>query len=132
MLNIINEINTYVLTKTTPYSVIYNNAFQNDSSTEICCRSDPSSANVVTYLDGSQIGEQNFAYYAKHTDQAIAKAQLETILGILNFAEMQQITDGIFIKIEAITRPVFVSMSDNKEFIFTASLRCEYATTRGT
>ena len=127
-MNILNEVNAYLLQKITPYSTIYLDVFPNDSIEELMSRNDPSQAAETRYLDGSRIGIFQFSYYAKSKDSETARIQLEAIIAALDFKELSTISDGTAIKLEAATTPAFVSKSEAGEVIFVTSLRLEYHT----
>lgn len=125
-MNILNEVNAYLLTKITPYSTIYLDVFPNDSVEELMARNDPGQAAETRYLDGSRIGTFNFSYYAKSANSETARIQLEAIISALDFKELSTISNGTAIKLEAATTPAFVSKSEAGEVIFVTSLRLEY------
>jgi len=125
-MNILNEVNAYLLTKITPYSTIYLDVFPNDSVEELMARNDPSQAAETRYLDGSRIGTFNFSYYAKSANSETARIQLDAIISALDFKELSTISNGTAIKLEAATTPAFVSKSEAGEVIFVTSLRLEY------
>ena len=125
-MNILNEVNAYLLQKITPYSTIYLDVFPNDSVEELMSRNDPSQAAETRYLDGSRIGIFQFSYYAKSASSETARIQLEAIIAALDFKELSTISDGTAIKLEAATTPAFVSKSEAGEVIFVTSLRLEY------
>ena len=125
-MNILNEVNAYLLQKITPYSTIYLDVFPNDSIEELMARNDPSQAAETRYMDGSRIGIFQFSYYAKSKDSETARIQLEAIIAALDFKELSTISDGTAIKLEAATTPAFVSKSEAGEVIFVTSLRLEY------
>ncbi len=125
-MNILNEVNTYLLTKITPYSTIYLDVFPNDNVEELMARNDPSPAVETRYMDGTRAGMFNFSYYAKSANSETARIQLDAIISALDFADMTAITGATRIKMEAATTPAFVSKSEAGEVIFTTSLRLEY------
>ena len=125
-MNILNEVNAYLLRQITPCSTIYLDVFPNDSIEELMARNDPSQAAETRYLDGSRIGMFNFSYYAKSSNSETARLQLEAIIAALDFKELSTISDGTAIKLEAATTPAFVSKSEAGEVIFVTSLRLEY------
>jgi hypothetical protein len=125
-MNIIQEVNAYLLTKITPYSTIYLDVFPGDSVSEIMCRNDPSTAAESRYLDGSRIGAFNFSYYAKSANSETARLQLDAIVAALDMPDFTVISGGTEIKCEAVTTPAFVSKSEAGEVIFVSSFRLEY------
>jgi len=125
-MNILNEVNAYLLQKITPYSTIYLDVFPNDSIEELMSRNDPSQAAETRYMDGSRIGVFQFSYYAKSSSSETARLQLESIISALDFKELSTISNGTAIKLEAATTPAFVSKSEAGEVIFVTSLRLEY------
>lgn len=125
-MNILNEVNAYLIKKITPYSTIYLDVFPNDSVEEVMARNDPSTAAETRYMDGSRVGTFNFSYYAKSANSETARNQLENIIAALDFKELSTISNGTSIKLEAATTPAFVSKSEAGEVIFVSSLRLEY------
>lgn len=126
MINIISEINKYLTSKITPYSTIYQNAFTLQGTEEIICRQEPSEAVETRYLDGKRSGIVNFSYYAKSKDQKKAREQLDIIVNTLDLAGITEITGGLFISIEAVTLPAYVSKTDTGEHIFSISFKMNY------
>ncbi len=128
-MNILNDVNAFLLTKITPYSTIYLDTFPNDEANhgeEIMSRNDPGPAVETRYMDGSRTGTFNFSYYAMSKTQETARLQLEAIISALDFKEMSMITGGIYIRLEAATTPAFVQKTEAGEVIFVTSLRLEY------
>lgn len=125
MVNLIHDVNTFLLTKITPYATIIQGAFLNSGSEEIMCRQEPSNAVETRYLDGTRTGGLSFSYYAKSTSQVTARTQLDSIVNALDLAKFN-LTDGYFVKIEAVTLPNFVTKTQSGEYIYTASFKLEY------
>jgi len=125
-MNILNDVNAFLLTKITPYSVIYLDAFPGDAGEEIMARNDPSQAVETRYFDGSRTGVFQFSYYAKSKTQETARLQLESIIAALDFKELTTITGGKAVRLEAATTPAFVEKTEAGEVIFVTSLRLEY------
>jgi hypothetical protein len=126
MVNIISEVNKYLAKKLTPYATIFQNTFQYQGSEEIICRQDPSDAVETRYLDGKRSGIVNFSYYAKSIDQRKAREQLDNIINSLDLANMTEITGGLYVSIEAVTLPSFISKTETGEYIFSTSFRLNY------
>ena len=125
-MNIIQEVNAYLLTKITPYSTIYEEAFPSDAGEEIMSRNDPSQAAGTRYMDASRIGIAQFSYYAKSMVPDTARLQLEAIITALDFEELTPITGGTAIRLEVATTPAFVEKRESGVFIFVSSFRLEY------
>lgn len=126
MLDIISEVNKYLLTKIAVYAPIIQNVFLNIGSEEIICRQDPSRAVETRYFDGRRAGALNFSYYTKSKDQKKARQQLDAIVNALDFSGLTTISDGLLVKIEAVALPAYVSKTEAGEHIFTASMKLEY------
>lgn len=126
MLDIISEVNKYLLTKITVYAPIIQNVFLNIGSEELICRQDPSRAVETRYFDGRRSGSLNFSYYAKSKDQKKARQQLDAIVNALDFSGLTTISDGLLVKIEVVALPAYVSKTESGEHIFTASMKLEY------
>ena len=127
-MNLLNDINAFLLTKLTPYAPIGLEVFPGDSSEEIMARNDPNRATETRYLDGSRVGRFSFSYYAKSVNSETARLQLEAIIAALDFAELTPINGAASIKLEAATTPAFVTKTDAGEVVFVSSLALEYHT----
>lgn len=125
-MNILNEVNAFLLTKLTPFAPISLDVFPGDARDEIMARNDPSQAVEHRYMDGSRVGIFSFSYYAKSLNSETARQQLDAIVAALDFADMTAISGGTKIKMEAATTPAFVTKSEAGEVIFTVGLKLEY------
>ena len=121
MLNIIADIISFL-----GISGIVYNVFPGQSSEEIICVVEPSTANETVYLDGSIQGVVNFAFKIKSMSQQTADDTLKAIAEKLNFAEPFELSAGIFVKVEQTTVPLLVSVRDSGEYIFSCSFKVEY------
>jgi hypothetical protein len=127
-MNMLNEVNAYLIKKVTPYAAISFDVFPGDSSEELMARNDPSQAADTRYMDGSRIGSFLFSYYAKSLNSETARIQLDAFVVALDFKNLTVIAGGIAIRLEAATTPAFVSRTEKGEVIFVVSLRLEYHT----
>lgn len=125
-MDIIAELSAYLATKLTPYSTIYQDVFPKNSTEEILCRRDPSTAVERRYLDGSRMGNLVVSYYAKSTDMQKAVQQLDEIITALDLPSLTTVTSVLSIKIEPVNTPVFVSKTEALEYIYSAAFRLEY------
>ena len=121
MLNIIADIVSFLGIA----GIVYN-VFPGQSSEEIICVVEPSTANEIVYLDGSIQGAVNFAFKVKSMSQQTADDTLKTIADKLNFAEPFELSAGTFVKVEQVTIPVLVSVRESGEYIFSCSFKVEY------
>jgi Bacteriophage minor capsid protein len=119
-----DNVTDYLLTKMTPYAPIVNGVFTGISE-EIVCRPLPSNVAETRFLDETVAGEQNFEYMAKSKNQSTARTTLTNISAVLDLAFLD-LSDGQFIKLEAVTAPVFVSTTEAGEYIYSAGFRLEY------
>jgi hypothetical protein len=125
-MNILNDVNAFLLTKITPYSTIYLDAFPSDAGEEIMARNDPSQAVETRHMDGARVGVFQFSYYAKSQSSDTARQQLEAIIAALDFKELTTITGATAIRLDAATTPAFVERRESGAFIFVTGLRLEY------
>lgn len=123
MLNIIDNVITYLKARTTPYAAISNNIFPGASSEEIVVRADPSPKREVEYLDGSAQSSLQFTFLTKSKNQRTAREQLETFISVLNMCPGIDLTNTEFVKIESVTQPYLVSYNDSKEYEFAADFK---------
>jgi hypothetical protein len=126
--NIVKETNDFLLTKITPFSDIFTDAFL-PGSDGLICRHDPSTAKVTQYIDGTSSGLQNISYYAKSKNGRIAREQLDEIINALDL-QHYEISDGIFITVEVLTNPMFVQKYETGEYVYTCSLKIEFIRSR--
>lgn len=126
MINTIVKVNEYLSKKVSLYSHIMMNVFHDQGTEEIICRQDPSSANEVRYMNGKRNGVINFSYYTKSTDQQKANNMLNDIIAALDIQQITEISEGLFVRIEAVSNPVFVLKRETGEYIFTSSFTLEY------
>jgi len=129
MLNIISEVNKYLLTKITPYCAVISQNAWTGISEDIICRTDPGSSDFL-YFDGARKGILNFSYYCKSKNQVTARNQLETIIATLDLQNIEITTGLLCDSLQAVTVPVYVQKTETGEHIFTASFRLEYLNRR--
>lgn len=125
-MDIIGEVNTYLLTKITPYATIRQDVFMWDSTEEIICRRDPSNALETRYMDKARAGAKTISYYAKSLDMTKAVDQLDAIIKALDLPGDVRLTEVLSVKIEPVSSPAFVSRTDKLEYIYTAAFRLNY------
>lgn len=126
MINIISEVNKYLKAHASLYASITQNAFVGTESEAIICVQEPSEAVVIRYLDGSRSSSLNFSYYTKSKSQVTAREQLDVIINALDLADMRQITEGLFVSIQAVTLPSYVEKTDIGEHVFTVTMKLDY------
>ena len=121
MLNIIADIVSFIGIA----GIVYN-VFPGQSSEEIICVVEPSTANEIVYLDGSIQGAVNFAFKIKSMSQQTADDTLKTIAGKLNFPDPIELSAGTFVKVEQATVPILISYRESGEYIFSCGFKVEY------
>lgn len=126
MIDLINEVNIFLAKKVSLYSPVILNVFSELTTEEIICRQDPSNAIENRYMNGKKNGVINFSYYTKSIDQQKANNMLNDIITALDIQKITQITDGLMVRIEPVTLPVFVLQRESGEYIFTSSFKLEY------
>jgi hypothetical protein len=130
--DLLAEINTFAIARikakglSAPYATPTQGYFPGASSEEIVYHSDPSQAVITRYLDGSEEGEQLLTYLFKSVTQKTARDEADKFRGVLDLAEMQQLTGAVFGKIEPQAAPCLVSKSEAKEWGYSVSFRLEY------
>ena len=126
MHTIIKDVNDYVKEKVTLYAMPVLTLFQDNDADEIMIRQEPSNTVETRYLDGSRVGEINFAYFTKSDDQQKAEEQLYNIQSVLDLSCLTEIARGTFVKIETVTDTLFVQKTEKNEYVFTSSFKLEY------
>lgn len=123
MTNIISEVNNFVKNNLDLYvSTIYQDVFPNIGSEELICRAEPSNGSDVVYMDKSRDVIFNFSYLAKSLNKLTVENELTKIVNLLSLEEMQ-ISQGMTVTTINTQYPAFVSKTESKEWLYTASMQ---------
>ena len=114
-MSIANDVRTYLLTET-ELTTIFEDAFGLEQNA-VMIRSDPSTANVIEYVDGSYTGTQQLSIYARNVNPATAQADLETVRATVDKKEITLEDDGD-LRVEAVSTVSFVKKEETGEFIY--------------
>lgn len=125
-MTILQEVVSFILTKTTPYATIQLDVFPGDTHEEMCIRAIPSEAVETRYMDGSRAGVQQFNILAKSLNTETPRQQLDTIIDVLDLPGMEQISEATLAKIEVVSSTSLASKTENGEYIYSAGFRLDY------
>ncbi|GHU24415.1 hypothetical protein FACS1894164_10980 [Spirochaetia bacterium] len=123
-MNISGEVTTYLANTITLYAPITQEIFIGEKPDEIMCKNDPATFKETAYFDGSSIGVARFSYWAKSKNADKARTQLEKILAVLDFPDLE-ISDGLFIKCEPRTQVMFMYEVEG-DFVYTCTISLEF------
>lgn len=124
MLNIIADLQNYIVNNLTLYGPLYYDAF-GDVDEAMAIRGDPSSATVKEYIDGSCTGSQSISFLARSANYETALGGLDTIKARLHGRELQ-ITDAAFIRTNMVALPVLVSKDESGLSTYSMAVSIEY------
>ena len=121
---IVKDVLAYINSKTTSYSTIFVDVLEEGESLAI--RQLGSDNNVNRYMDGTRVGNFDFAMFAKSADQEKAIEQLEAYEPILDLPENFQLTDQCSVKIEPNSDIRFVGENENGTTMYSNTFQVEY------
>lgn len=126
MLNSSQLLNDYLAEQIEDLPTVYNDLFPEANGDSVICRYDPSQAVEKRFCDGSRNVKQQFSYYARSTDATKARKYLDEIINVLDTKDLIRVSDNFLVQCEAITLPQFISVDDNNNTIYTATVEIEY------
>ena len=118
-MSIASDLRTYLLTKTN-LATIFEDAFGLEQNA-VMIRSDPSTANVIEYVDGSYTGTQQLSIYARNVNPATAQADLEKVRATVDKKEITLTGVGV-LKVQAVSTVSFVNKEETGEFIYSTTV----------
>ena len=93
-------------------------------SSSVMIRGDPSTAVVTEFVDGSSTGSQQITFYAKD-DPATAKSNLQAIYDEMNQPEIA-LTDALCIRVSPASLPAFVSKEKTGESNYSFTVNVDF------
>lgn len=114
-MSIANDVRTYLLEET-ELEDIYEDSFGLEQNS-IMIRSDPSTANVVEYVDGSYAGRQQLSIYARNINPTTAQSELEIVRDTVDKQEIPLTGVGV-LNVQAVSTVSFVNKEETGEFIY--------------
>ena len=118
-MSIASDVKTYITTAVTTLPTFYLDAWGTTMNC-LMVRSDPSTANVTEFIDGSYEGLQQLTFYARNSNPATAQANLETIRATIDKKEIT-LTGLQVLKVQTVTTVSFVSKEETGEFIYSTT-----------
>lgn len=118
-MSIASDLRTYLLTET-ELTTIFEDAFGLEQNA-VMIRSDPSTANVTEYVDGSYAGTQQLSIYARNVTPATAQADLETVRATVDKKEITLTGVGV-LKVQSVSTVSFVNKEETGEFIYSTTV----------
>lgn len=126
MIEIMANINTFVMSKVSGISNINEDFFVSDTEDETICRHDVAPLIDRRYLTGNYWAAFNFSYYTRASDPMTARQVQESIMEALsldNFSELLGLVEG---RMTILTRPTPVVREEDGSVTYTSSYRLVY------
>lgn len=125
---IVKDVLAYINSKTTSYSTIFVDVLEEGES--IAIRQLGSDNNVTRYMDGTRVGQFDFAMFANSASQEKAIEQLEVYESILDIPGNLQLTDQCSIKVEPNSDIRFVGENEDSTTTYSNTFKLEYTIER--
>lgn len=126
---LVKDVKDFINSKTTSYAQIFVDVIE-ENGESISIRQLGSDNNVERYMDGTRVGNFDFAMFAKSSDQEKAIAQLEVYESILDLPVEFQLTDQCAIKIEPNSDVRFVGINEDQTTLYSNTFKAEYTITK--
>lgn len=123
-MNIASDVKTWLESKLTLYAVMTIDNFTT-APEALMVRTDPSSAIVTEFIDGSTAGSQQLTFYARSKSPTTAIYQLDDIRKAFNQPEIK-LTEVKSIRVFPLTLHVFVSKEESGESIYSMTVNVEF------
>jgi hypothetical protein len=121
--SIVSNLITYIKTNATTITDIKEDSF--GTGNQVMARSDPSTANVKEYIDGSYAGKQQVTFYARNSSPSDAQAVLNLIRTTVDKKEIT-LTSLQVLRVIAVSTVSFVSKEDTGEFIYSTTVDVDF------
>jgi hypothetical protein len=121
--SIASNLISYIKTNATTITDIKEDSF--GTGNQVMARSDPSTANVKEYIDGSYAGKQQVTFYARNSSPSDAQAVLNLIRTTVDKKEIT-LTSLQVLRVIAVSTVSFVSKEDTGEFIYSTTVDVDF------
>jgi hypothetical protein len=121
--SIASNLISYIKTNATTITDIKEDSF--GTGNQVMARSDPSTANVKEYIDGSYAGKQQVTFYARNSSPSDAQAVLNLIRTTVDKKEIT-LTSLQVLRVIAVSTVSFVSKEDAGEFIYSTTVDVDF------
>jgi hypothetical protein len=122
--SIASDLITYIKAQQATITSIKEDGF-GTTVNDVMARSDPSTANVREFVDGSYAGVQQVTFYARNTSPAAAQAVLTLIRSTVDKKELT-LTALQVLRVTAVSTVSFVNKETTGEFIYSTTVNVEF------
>jgi len=122
--SIASDLITYIKAQQAAITSIKEDGF-GSTVNDVMARSDPSTANVREFVDGSYAGVQQVTFYARNTSPAAAQAVLTLIRSTVDKKELT-LTALQVLRVTAVSTVSFVNKETTGEFIYSTTVNVEF------
>lgn len=119
-MSIASDVKSYILTAQPTLVKIFEDGW-GTTVNALMVRSDPSTANVREFVDGSYEGTQQLTFYARNDNPATAQTQLNLIRSTVDKKEIA-LTGLQVLKVTSVSTVSYVSKEETGEFIYSTTV----------
>ena len=123
-MSIASDLITYIKAQQSTITSILEDGF-GTTANQVMARSDPSTANVREFVDGSYAGKQQITFYARNTSPSAAQAVLNLIRSTVDKKEIS-LTALQVLRVTAVSTVSFVSKETTGEFIYSTTVDVDF------
>lgn len=123
-MSIASDLITYIKSQQPTITSILEDGF-GSTANQVMARSDPSTANVREFVDGSYAGKQQITFYARNTSPSAAQAVLNLIRSTVDKKEIA-LTALQVLRVTAVSTVSFVSKETTGEFIYSTTVDVDF------
>ena len=123
-MSIASDLITYIKAQQSTITSILEDGF-GTTTNQVMARSDPSTANVREFVDGSYAGKQQITFYARNTSPSAAQAVLNLIRSTVDKKEIS-LTALQVLRVTAVSTVSFVSKETTGEFIYSTTVDVDF------
>jgi len=122
--SIASDLITYIKAQQATITSIKEDGF-GSTVNDVMARSDPSTANVREFVDGSYAGVQQVTFYARNTSPAAAQSVLNLIRSTVDKKEIT-LTALQVLRVTAVSTVSFVNKETTGEFIYSTTVNVDF------
>lgn len=122
-MSIASDLRTYILANSSIVSILEDSF--GTVVPALMMRSDPSTANVVEFIDGSYQGTQQITFYARDKNPATAQSQLAAVRTCVDKKEIA-LTSLQSVRVQSVSTVSFVSKEDTGESIYSTTVIVDF------
>jgi hypothetical protein len=123
-MSIASDLITYIKAQQATITSIKEDGF-GSTVNDVMARSDPSTANVREFVDGSYAGKQQITFYARNTSPVNAQAVLNLIRSTVDKKEIT-LTGLQVLRVTSVSTVSFVNKETTGEFIYSTTVDVDF------